>query len=308
MPELWLVCEGGKGSLDVAIFKPIFTTILAAGITVEPAGGTTQLSTVARFLQLQRGGTAAYLSDRDYRPRNNAENSIRDGSPGFLLRRHSIENYLLPPRVVVSSIEELQRRSAEQLGSRASQWLTDLSTDTQSVTDTLRECAVNRAAKEACLLAAHRFWDSLPPSVQLVQKRTPQTPTVNDLTDPAPWRESLCQEIERIRVDAQSASQSPLLHRANVLPFFDQAYAEVTAAQYMTEMEFLVDFHGRELLRELYRRLLPQGTRLSFDRLCGELTSAAVNEYDKDRGVYGSDDFLDLANGVRSLAALPPLP
>ena len=61
MPELWLVCEGEKGSVDVAILKPVLTTILAAEIVVEPTGGERQLSTVARFLEVQRGGRAAYV-------------------------------------------------------------------------------------------------------------------------------------------------------------------------------------------------------------------------------------------------------
>ncbi len=95
MPELWLVCEGEKGSVDVAILSPVLSTILAAEIVVEPAGGHSQLSTVARFLEVQRGGRAAYLKDRDFRTREAADFALQDRSPGFLLRRHSIENYLL---------------------------------------------------------------------------------------------------------------------------------------------------------------------------------------------------------------------
>jgi hypothetical protein len=306
--ELWLVCEGVKGSVDVAILKPILSTILAAEITVEPAGGDRQLSTVAQFLELQRGGKAAYVNDRDYRPRNDAETALRDGTAGFLLRRHSIENYLLPPRMAVSALRVLRSRTVEQFRGQVPQWLADLPADADQIADGLRECARLRSAEEACLLATHRFWSALPSSVQLIQKRIPQTPSASDITDPGTWREALCQEIEKVRAHSESASHCSKFRREFVLPFFDAAYAEVTAQEYTSDMQFLVDFHGRKLLREFYRRLFPHGSRLSFDGLCDELSQAAVKEYEQDRGVYGADDFRDLANGVRSLVGLSPLP
>ncbi len=116
MPELWLVCEGEKGSVDVAILKPVLATILAAEIVVEPAGGERQLSTVARFLEDQRGGRAAYVKDRDYLPREAAEVALQERSPRFLLRRHSIENYLLPPQIIIRvyTIKKAVRRTSQR--------------------------------------------------------------------------------------------------------------------------------------------------------------------------------------------------
>ena len=206
MPELWLVCEGEKGSVDVAILKPVLSTILAAEIVVEPAGGDSQLSTVARFLEDQRGGRAAYVKDRDYRPREAAEVALQERSPEFLLRRHSIENYLLPPQIVLRAFTQLRQRFERQARGRVPQWLSALPADAEQVADALRECARRRTAEQACFLATHRFWDALPTTVGQIQKRHPTKPTAGDLSQPGLWREALCQEIDRVRDAAEQTS------------------------------------------------------------------------------------------------------
>lgn len=308
MPELWLVCEGEKGSVDVAILKPVLTTILAAEIVVEPAGGERQLSTVARFLEVQRGGRAAYVKDRDYMPRAAAEVALQERSPHFLLRRHSIENYLLHPQIIIRAFTELRKRFEEQARGRVPQWLSALPSDAEQVADGLRECARRRTAEQACFLATHRLWDALPPTVRLIQKRLPTKPTADDLSQPTPWREALYWEIESVRSSAEQASQCEQFRRDNVAPYFDGAYAEFTAARYVAQMEFLVDYHGRDLLKEFHQWLLDQGARLSYERLCEALIPAALQEYEENRNVFGNDDFRDLANGVRLFAGLTALP
>src|SRR5271157_4854599 len=308
MPELWLVCEGEKSSVDVAILNPVLSTILAAEIVVEPAGGHSQLSTVARFLEVQRGGRAAYLKDRDFRTREAAEVALQDRSPGFLLRRHSIENYLLPPQIVLRAFTQLRQRFESQARGKVPQWLSALPADGEQVADALRECARRRAAEQACFLATHRLWDALPPTVRLIQKRLPTKPTADDLSQPTPWREALCREIESVRSSAEQASQCEQFRRDNVVPYFDRAYADVTADPYVSQMEFLVDYHGRDLLKEFHQWLWDQGSRLPYDSLCEELIAAAVQEYEENRNVFGRDDFRDLANGVRLFAGLTALP
>ncbi len=307
MPELWLVCEGEKGSVDVAVLKPVLSTILAAEIVVEPAGGDRQLSTVARFLEAQRGGTAAYVKDRDYRPREAAEFALQDGSPEFLLRRHSIENYLLPPQIVLRAFTQLRQRFESQARGKIPQWLSALPADGEKVADALRECARRRTAEQAYFLATDRFWDALPTTVGQIQKRHPK-PTAGDLSQPGPWREALCQEVDRVRDAAEQTSQCAQFQRENVTPHFDKAYAEITANPYSSQMEFLVDYHGRDLLKEFHQWLWDQGARLSYDNLCGELIPAALQEYEENRNVFGRDDFRDLANRVRLFAGLIALP
>lgn len=75
--ELWLVCEGEPASVDVVLLRQVFDEVLGAGVLVAPACGS-RPSPVARFLRHQRGGKAAFVRDRDYRPRRVAEASMRD--------------------------------------------------------------------------------------------------------------------------------------------------------------------------------------------------------------------------------------
>ena len=50
MAELWLVCEGEPGSVDITLLKRVFVDVLSAEITVEAACGSSP-GTVARFLK-----------------------------------------------------------------------------------------------------------------------------------------------------------------------------------------------------------------------------------------------------------------
>jgi hypothetical protein len=303
MAELWLVCEGEPGSVDVALLQQVFADVLAAEIVVEPACGS-NLSPVARFLESHRGGTAAFVHDRDYRPRAEAETALVDGEPGFLWRRHSIENYLLPPPIILQAFQNLRERFEQQRRGGVPTWFAAIPADPELVAESLRECARSRAAEEACRLANHRLWDTLPPSLERPQKRNPPAPGTGD---PSDWREALCQEAERVCRAAAQTAECASFHRDAVIVLFDTAYAEITADSYVLDMEFLIDFHGRDLLKAFHQWLGSHKVPLSYKRLCDELIPAAVRQYGENRAIYGNDDFRDLANGVRSLAGLAPL-
>ena len=87
-----------------------------------------------------------------------------------------------------------------------------------------------------------------------------------------------------------------------VVDWFEAAYAEVTAQAYNADLEFLLDFHGRNLLEAFHQKLVHDRVRLSYKYLLDELISAAIEEYKENRTVYGTDDFRDLANGLPPLA------
>ncbi len=63
MAELWLVCEGEPGSVDVALLKTILTDVLAAEIVVEPACGS-RPDLAARYLEASVRGKAVHVFDR----------------------------------------------------------------------------------------------------------------------------------------------------------------------------------------------------------------------------------------------------
>ncbi len=303
MAELWLVCEGEPGSVDVALLKQVFVDVLAAEIAVEAACGSSP-STVARFLKNHRGGDAAFIHDRDYRPRAEAEAALVDGGPGFLWRRHSIENYLLPPPIILQAFQSVREQIERRRPGGVPTWFAALPADPQEVAEALRQCARQRAAEEACRLATQRLWTGLPPAVGHVQKRNPTAPGTEE---PSDWREALCQEAERVcRAAAQTAACTSFQRDAVTL-VFDTAHAEITADFYVSSMEFLIDFHGRDLLKAFHQWLHSRRIPLSYKSLRDQLVPAAVQQYQGNRMIYGTDDFLDLANGVRSLAGLAPL-
>ncbi|MHB1555995.1 MAG: hypothetical protein ACYC61_00815 [Isosphaeraceae bacterium] len=301
MAELWLVCEGEPGSVDVALLKTILTDVLAAEIVVEPACGS-NLGPVARFLETRRGGRAAYVHDRDYRPRNVVEATYTDGRRGFAWRRHCIENYLLPPPIILRAFLEL-RASFEWQGHLPA-WLTALPATPDEIAAALTESARGRAAEEACRRANQELWAGLPSEVGHVQQRSFTAPGASGPDD---WREALCQEAERVSQAAALTAGCTHFHRDHVRALFDAAYAQTSAEGYLTTLEFLIDFHGKDLLGAFHQSLCSRKIPLSRDRLCQALIPAAARQYADDRTTYGTDDFLHLANGVRALAGLPPL-
>lgn len=303
MGELWLVCEGEPASVDVAVLRPVFARVMPTGIIVEPACGSSP-NVVARFLEIRRGGRAASLNDRDYRSRAEAQSALTDGRPGFFWQRHSIENYLLQPPIIVRAFQRLRDQFERQRPGRVPHWFAAVPFDPEQVAEALRECAPRRVAEEACRLANQRLWASLPDTVGNVQRRNPR---VAGTVDPNDWREALCQEVERVANVAAQTAASSQFRRENATRLFDSAYAEITATTYLAQMAFLIDFHGRDLLREIHGWMNARGISLPYGRLRDELIPAAIQEYEVNRLVYGQDDFRDLANGVRALAGLAPL-
>jgi hypothetical protein len=306
MAEVWLVCEGTPDSADLAVLKPVMTTVLAADIVVEPSFGNNPAA-VARFLEAQRGGRAGYVIDRDYVSREKADHSFRDGKPGFIWRRHSIENYLLLPSVIIRAFHRLRERFEKQFGATLPHWVLALPSDAAQIADVLRECARQRAGKETCRLAMHRLWEDISESAGRVQKRVPDASEAADDTDPAGWREALSKETRRVREAAERTRCEPHLDDAAVAKRFDHQYAIVTTTSYLVDMEFLFDFHGKELLSQFRNWLETLGVRFRFERLRAELASALVEVYDENRAIHGTDDFRELADGMRAIAGLPPI-
>ena len=81
-----------------------------------------------------------------------------------------------------------------------------------------------------------------------------------------------------------------------------------SAPAYLADLKFIEDFHGRKLLEAFLIWLAQEHkSKLSYRRFVIELESAVPSAYRVNRQIYGSDDFLDLASGVRALAGLAPL-
>ena len=71
-------------------------------------------------------------------------------------------------------------------------------------------------------------------------------------------------------------------------------------------MEFLIDFHGRDLLKAFRDWLSSRRIELSYKRLCDELIPAAIRQYDGNRTIYGETTSA-IWPTVSGLAGLAPL-
>ena len=121
-------------------------------------------------------------------------------------------------------------------------------------------------------------------------ERRPRKPTAGDLSQPGPWREALCQEIDRLRDAAEQMSQCAVSTRKRDTTF-RQGLCRDYSQSILVTMEFLVDYHGRDLLKEFHLWVLDEGARLSYDSLCEGLIPAAVQETKKTGTFLGGTIF-----------------
>jgi hypothetical protein len=186
-------------------------------------------------------------------------------------------------------------------------WALALPADPEQVAVGLRECARRRAPEEACRVAIHSLWEDLSATAGRIQKRVPFLPPGREAQDLNGWRDALRQEALRLCQAAAQTAGSPHLEADALVRRSDELHARVTAEEYIANLQFLVDFHGRDLLGEFRSWLEQLGIHFSYERLVRALIDAVGEVYAANRTIYGSDDFLDLANGVRALAGLPAL-
>lgn len=304
MPEVWLVCEGES---DVAVLSSVLTNVLAADILVRPAGGSSSAASVADYLARSHKVKVAYVIDRDYRRREVCEQSFKDDNRCFLWRRHAIESYLLEPAVLVQALRSLKASLAGLPGGSQTSIMA-LPEDATAFAEGLRSCASRRAPREAGHMALQRLWEDLSETAGRVQKHTPPVLGGGMAPEPAACRQALLDEAARLVTKARETASSPHLTPASIGARYDDQLARVTAASYLADLRFLEEFNGRELLGA-FLAWLQSEHHLSLKRktFTKELEKAVSIVYRANRSLYGTDDFLDLANGVRGLAGLPAI-
>lgn len=306
MAEIWLLCEGIS---DVLVLANVFTKVLASGIIVEPMGGSSNAASAAAYVahrERENGGTVAYVIDRDYRRKQVAESTFFDGRRGFMWRRHAIESYLLTPAVIVEAIRRFQSSMAN-IPRGGPAWVTTLPVDEAVIAGGLRSCAATRAPQEAGRIAMFRLWEALSDTAGQIQKRIPAA-LKKASPDAAVCRGAFLDEAARLVAKVQETSTSPHLEPASIGGLYDGELARVSAAGYLANLEFLEEFNGKDLLRAFHGWLQREHqSRLIPHLFLDELEKAVPIAYQANRLLFGTDDFLDLANGVRALAGLPPL-
>lgn len=157
-------------------------------------------------------------------------------------------------------------------------------------------------------MALQQLWEDLSTTAGRVQRRHPPE-LGQSAADEASCRSALLQEAARLIEMAQETVRSPHLTAAAIGLRYDGELARLRAPAYLDQREYLKDFHGRDLLQSFHRWLQTQrgAAKLSYKTFAKELWTALPSVYKANRALFGTDDFLDLANGVRALAGLPRL-
>lgn len=302
MTDVWLVCEG---KTDRPILENVFTRVLPTGILIRSAGGCDAIPSVAAYLAQENAGTVAtaFVVDRDYARRNVVEAAFNDGKRRFRWRRHSIENYLLAPAVVVHALTSMINTTA----SSKRYLLGSVPKDEATIAMELRTCAQTRAPQEAGRMAFYRLWEDISDPAGRIDNGLPPALSQGS-PDVATCRQALMAEAARIIQKANETSACTYLAPLEIQQRYDDELARITAGGYMSQSCYLEEFHGRDLLAALHGRLTETyKMRLSREKFTEALRDAVHVVYSANRLVYGTDDFLDLANGVRALAQMPPL-
>lgn len=304
MGEMWLLCEGDS---DAPVLDGVLTSVLASGIVVKPSGGVSNSPSAAEYVaRHHRDVSVSYVVDRDYHRRDVADASFTDGRRGFMWRRHGIESYLLAPAVVAAALRAFKTSMAGAPPGVAA-WVNALPEDEGVIAQGLRAAAALRAPQEAMRLAVHRLWEDLSDTAGRVQKRVPSVPNAANPDVPA-CRQALIDEAARLATKSGESAASQHLLPVAVGARFDAELQRVTDATYLVDLRFLEEFDGKDLLRELGAWLRAQhGSRLGHEMLVKELVKAVPVAYRANRTLYGTDDFLELANGVRVLGGEGPI-
>lgn len=305
MAELWLLCEGRS---DVPILESVLTNILPAEIIPKPVGGGSNVASAAQYVAANaKDVIVAYVIDRDYQKKTIAEEMFGNGKRGFMWRRHSIENYLLEPSVIIEAFKNIKVSVAKNPGG-APAWVSGLPEEPAILAEGLRLCARARAPQEAGRIVINRLWEDLSESAGQIQKRFPASLS-KGLPTTEMCRQALRDEVVRLVTKAKETVSSIHLEEASIRQRYDIEVLRLNEADYLNGMRFLEEFHGRDLLATFFEWLQKEYNFLMRkNHLVRELENAVPLVYQGNRLLYGTDDFRDLANGVRALANLPPIP
>ncbi len=298
MAEYWLVCEG---ETDRNVLSPLLRDVLGAPITVEVAGGITNLAAVANYLR-RDGGIAAFLEDREYRPLAESLSALTDGRPRFLLRRHSIENYLLEPPVLLAAFERLRDRF-NQSGTSAPNWISQLPTDRARVIEMVSTAATPLVPQEAGSRVIERLWRESRESLGAIQRRFPTVLRRAEAASEDMCRQAVLEEAARLQAAASDAASLPDLDSSSLTGWYQEEVQRCTSAVESSSLECIHNFDGKRLLRAVVQTLPQNGRPVSFKSLQETCAEALVEEYRQNRNLFGEDDeFAALAIAIQQLS------
>jgi hypothetical protein len=208
------------------------------------------------------------------------------GRRSFIWRRHEIQNYLLPPRVVLELFNEFRAAGAAWAKS-----LPATEADTAGLFQTRARPLLEDHAAEV-------LKDEL---VQLLNgvgsvrfgPPTPKPPAGAHVAGQAEWLPALEQEANRLCHTCTAVAALPQLQPGAITARYHALLAQFQDPAYLPSGQFLLDMGGKELLKALtgYLRDLGAPSKLKLE---DELLRILTPIY-RPGVLYHPDDFVELA-------------
>jgi hypothetical protein len=288
MADIYLICEGSTDGLDRAVLDRIIAKKLGKRISIEAAGGDSNLRSVAAYFEIRYSAHAYSIEDRNYRSPDEVETSwAKPDGKRFIWRRHEIENYLLDPRVIADAVDSLRTTTQAT-------WLSALPQTPDQVEQVLQRLAQEMIEQHIGWLTYHRLEEELRKTITAqIQGPKPrlQPPTGARYPGRAEWLDHLQAECSRIKSECAAFAGTSVFEEPSVTALYDELLAEISQPDFYSSGRYLVDMAGKELMSALSQQVVP---RLSRSDLHTELITALERRYAP--GFFTPDDFSELAN------------
>jgi hypothetical protein len=300
MPQLYLVCEGERGSLDIRLLDAVLAQSHGLPVVIEPGGGANNPRIVRRWLE-QRvvGDIAILIHDRDYELLATVQGKWANLAERCLFwMSHEIENYLLEPWV-------LHERLAEYRRTIAAGWVATLPPDVPAIEAMLRGVAPrlfnDHIARTLCgHLRRHKT---------TLGTTEINIPTVDPLAGTAvQWQAGIQGMIAQLHATCAGITMAPEFQQPAILAEWTRIENIVRAPGYLTSDLYRQEIKGKRLLN------------LVWDHLRGNCGYPGTQEDFTDdlvitvRTIYRTSpqfrfvDFDNLANRLRVAVGIPPVP
>jgi hypothetical protein len=285
----YLVCEGGRGSLDervldVAVIQPHGLAVLTA-----PTGGDKGLGAVRAYLQHRTPGDVAIaVQDRNFFPFADAHATwSKMSGTSFTWRRHEIENYLLHPRLIVELVKSLSRIA----------WTTAppaTEAGVEVLLQSLAEPLIENHAAEVLRTEIVQVLNTIG-SVSY-GPRKPAPSSGMPLPGQAEWKPALVTEATRLRLTCDAVAKLPNLDGPTIEARYHAILTPLQSPAFLSSGDYLRDLGGHELMKALARDFRDRGAPAGFTDtfLAEELLRLFPSVYQPNNW-FAPDDFAELA-------------
>lgn len=287
MTETIVVCED---KLTGRVLGLLIARAPDKDVTFVVAHGKSNVLPVAAHHRNSSGyAKVCTVRDRDYQSASEASASWAADSNDFIWTRHEIENYLLDPRVVSAALEAL----ADEYGAN---WPMNVPTCVGGVNTMLQQLAAGRLQHHAGWLCYFELRDR---KNDIGDTRILYPEDLQAVWDSNAWISYLGSEVQRLATACQAVASSPKLSSGTVTELYNRILADVSAPQYLTSGDYLLDLPGKELLEDLARHIYTQGIQpqrsQSLRELLEERLIGALGRV-YEPGFFDPDDFGNLAS------------